>query len=63
MPPDLRKKAARLVSSKCTLAARVDSFHDSADGNVGQRLREEIERKLEKMKEPPPPKEARTRAI
>lgn len=59
MPPDLRKKAARLVASKCTLAARVDSFHESAEGNVGQQLREEIERKLEKMQEPAPSKEAK----
>lgn len=31
---DLRRKAARLVSAKCTLAARVDSFHESAEGKV-----------------------------
>lgn len=31
---DLRRKAARLVASKCTLAARVDSFHESAVGKV-----------------------------
>ncbi|NWZ30264.1 PRP31 protein, partial [Asarcornis scutulata] len=34
LPPDLRRKAARLVSAKCTLAARVDSFHESQDGKV-----------------------------
>lgn len=35
-PPeqDLRRKAARLVAAKCTLAARVDSFHESPDGKV-----------------------------
>ncbi|MGH0173939.1 UNVERIFIED_CONTAM: hypothetical protein FKN15_066466 [Acipenser sinensis] len=32
LPTDLRRKAARLVSAKCTLAARVDSFHESTDG-------------------------------
>lgn len=31
---DLRRKAARLVAAKCTLAARVDSFHESVDGKV-----------------------------
>ncbi|PIK53937.1 putative U4/U6 small nuclear ribonucleoprotein Prp31 [Apostichopus japonicus] len=55
-PPDLRKKAAKLVSSKSALAARVDSFHESIDGDHGMRLKEEIERKLAKLQEPPPPK-------
>ncbi|XP_010834559.1 PREDICTED: U4/U6 small nuclear ribonucleoprotein Prp31-like, partial [Bison bison bison] len=34
LPPDLRRKAARLVAAKCTLAARVDSFHESTEGKV-----------------------------
>lgn len=55
-PPDLRKKAARLVAAKCTLAARVDSFHESVDGEVGDNLRGEIEQKLDKLQEPPPVK-------
>lgn len=33
---DVRRKAARLVAAKCTLAARVDSFHESQDGSVGE---------------------------
>ncbi|XP_070079360.1 U4/U6 small nuclear ribonucleoprotein Prp31 isoform X2 [Equus przewalskii] len=36
LPPDLRRKAARLVAAKCTLAARVDSFHESTEGKVPQ---------------------------
>ncbi|CAG2244187.1 PRPF31 [Mytilus edulis] len=55
-PPDLRKKAARLVSAKSTLAARVDSFHESVDGKVGDQLAADIEQKLEKLQEPPPVK-------
>ncbi|KAK6172657.1 hypothetical protein SNE40_016270 [Patella caerulea] len=55
-PPDLRKKATRLVAAKCTLAARVDSFHESTDGTVGDTLRAEIEQKLDKLQEPPPVK-------
>lgn len=35
---DLRRKAARLVAAKCTLAARVDSFHESQDGKVGRKV-------------------------
>ncbi|KAL3876972.1 hypothetical protein ACJMK2_034744 [Sinanodonta woodiana] len=55
-PLDLRKKAARLVSAKVTLAARVDSFHESLDGTVGDNLRTEILSKLDKLQEPPPVK-------
>ncbi|XP_043943491.1 U4/U6 small nuclear ribonucleoprotein Prp31 [Protopterus annectens] len=59
LPPDLRRKAARLASAKCTLAARVDSFHESTDGKVGYELKEEIERKFDKWQEPPPVKQVK----
>ncbi|KAH1180848.1 hypothetical protein KIL84_001782 [Mauremys mutica] len=59
LPPDLRRKAARLVAAKCTLAARVDSFHESPEGKVGYDLKEEIERKFDKWQEPPPVKQER----
>lgn len=55
-PPDLRMKTARLVSNKCALAARVDANHESTDGRIGRNLREEIEKKLDKLQEPPPVK-------
>jgi len=55
-PPSLRLRACRLVSLKCTLAARVDSFHESRSGEVGKKLRSEIEKKIEKWQEPPPAK-------
>lgn len=54
--PDFRRKAARLVAAKCTLAARVDACHESIDGRIGQQLREEVEKKLDKLQEPPPVK-------
>ncbi|XP_015679146.1 U4/U6 small nuclear ribonucleoprotein Prp31-like, partial [Protobothrops mucrosquamatus] len=59
LPPDLRRKAARLVSAKCTLAARVDSFHESPEGKVGYDLKEELERKFDKWQEPPPVKQVK----
>ncbi|KAG8520539.1 U4/U6 small nuclear ribonucleoprotein Prp31 [Galemys pyrenaicus] len=59
LPPDLRRKAARLVAAKCTLAARVDSFHESAEGKVGYELKDEIERKFDKWQEPPPVKQVK----
>lgn len=55
-PPDLRRKAARLVAAKSTLAARVDACHISSDGHIGKQFREEIEKKLDKLTEPPPVK-------
>lgn len=58
-PADLRRKAARLVASKCAIAARVDGFHESVDGAVGHSLREDIERKLDKLQEPPPVKQVK----
>ncbi|XP_075920551.1 U4/U6 small nuclear ribonucleoprotein Prp31-like, partial [Petromyzon marinus] len=56
LPPDLRKRAARLVAAKCSLAARVDSFHESTDGKVGFDLKEEVEKRFDKWQEPPPVK-------
>ena len=34
-PPVIRRKVARLVGNKITLAARVDSFHQNSDSNLG----------------------------
>ncbi|CAH8486115.1 unnamed protein product [Schistosoma guineensis] len=56
LPPDLRLKAARLIANKVALAARVDLFHESPDGHVGEKLLLEIERKFDKWQEPPPVK-------
>lgn len=58
-PADLRRKAARLVAAKCAIVSRVDSFHQSTSGDVGHSLREDIERKLDKLQEPPPVKQVK----
>jgi len=55
-PPSLRKKVRRIVSDKCSLAARADAFHKDKDGSQGRKLREEIEKKIKKLQEPPPPR-------
>ncbi len=47
------------MSAKSTLAARVDSCHESQDGTVGDNLRAEIEQKLDKLQEPPPVKQVK----
>lgn len=56
MPQDMRRKSARVISAKVALAARVDSFHESVDGAIGDRLRGEVDTKMDKMTEPPPVK-------
>ena len=35
--------------SKVTLAARVDSFHESTDGHIGMEYKEDIEKKIDKV--------------
>ena len=47
------------MAGKCALAARVDSFHESVDGEVGKDYKEEIEKKVDKIQEPPPVKSTR----
>lgn len=56
---DLRRKAARLVAGKCALAARVDACHENVHGEIGLRFKEDIEKKLDKLQEPPPVKFAK----
>ncbi|KJH53359.1 snoRNA binding domain protein [Dictyocaulus viviparus] len=56
MPPDLKSKAAKILASKCTLAARVDSLHESPNGAIGMDLLEQVRNKMEKLMEPPPVK-------
>ncbi|EGD74347.1 U4/U6 small nuclear ribonucleoprotein Prp31 [Salpingoeca rosetta] len=57
-PPDFRRKCARLVAAKVALAARVDSYRSTAaqGATIGIKLREDIEKKMEKAMEPPPGK-------
>nr|KAF6407816.1 pre-mRNA processing factor 31 [Molossus molossus] len=44
LPPDLRRKAARLVAAKCTLAARVDSFHESTKARISKTLQRTLQK-------------------
>lgn len=62
-PPDLRRKAARLVANKCTIATRVDALHSATDGSIGRQLRDKIERQLDKLQEPPPAKQVKPLAV
>jgi len=59
MPADLRKKAARVVAAKVTLAARVDCSYEYRNGEMGLKYKEEISTKFEKWQEPPPVKQVK----
>jgi U4/U6 small nuclear ribonucleoprotein PRP31 len=52
----LRLKTARLLALKVALAARTDCFHEATEGSFGLKLKEEFEKKLDKLQEPPPVK-------
>ncbi|KAF2266870.1 Nop domain-containing protein [Lojkania enalia] len=56
---DLKKQAMRIVAAKVILAARVDRVHQSPDGSTGLQLKDECERRLDKLTEPPPNKGVR----
>jgi U4/U6 small nuclear ribonucleoprotein PRP31 len=56
---DLKKQAMRIVSAKLILAARVDQVHQYPDASMGQQLKDECERRLDKLTEPPPNKGVR----
>lgn len=56
VPPDLRKQALRIISSKIALASRVDRLHQSPDGSIGASLREYITKRLDKLSQPNPTK-------
>jgi U4/U6 small nuclear ribonucleoprotein PRP31 len=48
---DQKKQAMRILSGKVVLAARVDLTH--GDRSTGEKLKEECERRLDKLTEPP----------
>jgi len=49
-------KAQRTVSAKCVLAVRMDVSQGSLDGMYGATLLVDIQKKLDKLQEPPPSK-------
>ncbi|CDY39628.1 BnaC05g11570D [Brassica napus] len=51
-PPGLRSRAIKLLAGKSTLAARVDACRGDPSGTNGRSLREEIQKKIDKLQEP-----------
>ncbi|KJE97970.1 hypothetical protein CAOG_08034 [Capsaspora owczarzaki ATCC 30864] len=54
--PEFRKHTMRVLAAKVALVARVDAFHQSTDASIGRKIMDEIEAKVEKREEPPPPR-------
>lgn len=51
-PPALRHKALKILAGKVALAARIDCYQSSFDCAQGERLRNEVEERLEKEQGP-----------
>lgn len=58
---DNKKQGIRIVAAKVVLAARIDATHSSPDGSQGQQLKDDCERRLDKLTEIP--KNQGTRAL
>lgn len=56
---DVRKRAVGMVANKIALAARCDASHATPDGEDGRLFREQIEKAIGKLLEPPPKKAAK----
>lgn len=63
VPAEFQRKVVSLVSAKIALAARVDAVHQSMDGSAGLKFRDEIDRKIEKLLEPPPTKDVKSHKV
>jgi len=56
LPSEVRMKAQKMIAAKLTLAARIDRTHSFPDGSWGRKTKEELEKKIDKLLEPPPSK-------
>ncbi|GFZ45891.1 Pre-mRNA-processing factor 31 [Saitozyma sp. JCM 24511] len=61
--PEDRRRAQRAVSAKVALAARIDAGKGSRDGSYGRKCFGELQKKIERMAEPPPNKIAKALPI
>ena len=54
VPADIKRLVMRIVAGKVVLAARVDILgRGSSDASVGEKFRQDIEAKIEKLQAPP----------
>jgi len=54
--PEDRRRAQRTVSAKVVMAARIDAGKGSRDGSYGRQCLADLQKKVERMAEPPPNK-------
>ncbi|KAI2790145.1 Pre-mRNA-processing factor 31 [Penicillium oxalicum] len=54
VPDDLKKQAIRIVAAKMVLATRADMAQYNKDGSLGEELKEQCFKRLEKLTEPAP---------
>ncbi|KAJ1916459.1 U4/U6-U5 snRNP complex subunit prp31 [Mycoemilia scoparia] len=54
LPDDFRTKMMRMISAKCALASRVDAQHEYPDGSMGKQFREDLDARVEKLREAAP---------
>ncbi|PVU91070.1 hypothetical protein BB561_004577 [Smittium simulii] len=52
VPSDFRSKMVRMVSAKSALAIRLDLLRESTDGSTGQKLKDDLDIRVEKLLEP-----------
>ena len=57
--PEDRRRAQRAVSAKSILAARIDASKGARDGSAGRKWLGELQKRIQKMAEPPPNKMAK----
>ncbi|KAI3406286.2 PRP31 [Candida oxycetoniae] len=53
LPPEIQRSAMRIISGKIILAARIDLSKSDEEGNLGLKLKREIEDKIDKLLAPP----------
>ncbi|KAJ5489315.1 Pre-mRNA-processing factor 31 [Penicillium diatomitis] len=54
VPNDLKKQAIRIVAAKMVLATRADVANYNKDGSLGEELKEQCFKRIEKLTEPAP---------
>lgn len=53
LPPEIVKQALRIISGKVVLAARIDLSKSSPDGAMGEKFRQDVQLKIDKLLTPP----------
>lgn len=55
-PPEYKRKVQRTLAGKCCLTARMDLERKLRDGSFGDKLRAQVEKRIDQLAAPPPAK-------